>query len=89
MNNTVDYTIFTNIDTLKEERYKLHVGDIFLNQIRCLLCLDEIRSKNRYNMVTCKCGNCHIDGGSHYQHIGAKDLNAVEDISVMYNDVKQ
>ena len=31
-------------------------------KIKCLNCNDIIESKNRHNLVDCKCGNCYIDG---------------------------
>lgn len=64
-----DYLDFVTYDTPVEERRKLNVGDIFINQVRCLKCRWLIRSKNRHDMVTCKCGAVSIDGGSWYTKV--------------------
>ena len=39
-------------------------------KIRCLKCNDIIESKDLHDCVSCKCGACSIDGGSHYTRIG-------------------
>jgi hypothetical protein len=67
---TTDYVDFTHIDMSPEERLKLDVGDIFLNQGKALCCGRIIRSKNRHDFVKCKCGKAFIDGGSWYTRIG-------------------
>ena len=36
---------------------------IIRNAIRCNICGDEIESKHRHDFVTCKCGDCSVDGG--------------------------
>ena len=83
-----DYQEFTTIDTPKEERRKLDVGDIWSNSIKCLKCGDVIRSKNRHNYVSCSCGAVAVDGGSWYTKINgyAEDW---KNISVPYNDVEE
>ena len=66
----VDYVDFTYIDQPADERKKLYVGDIFLNQGKALCCGWIIRSKNQHHMATCKCGKAFIDGGSAYIRVG-------------------
>lgn len=83
----IDYHNFTTIKTSKEERRKLYVGNIYCNQARCLLCNDVIRSKNRHDFVTCKCGNLSVDGGSWYIRRGFKQENSWEELSVYYEDI--
>lgn len=46
-------------------------------KIKCLLCGDIIESKYRHNLVSCKCGNCHIDGGNDYSRFGGKNFNKI------------
>ena len=38
-------------------------------KIRCKKCGDIIQSKNRHDMVWCKCGAVGIDGGKDYVKI--------------------
>lgn len=67
-----DYVDFTYIDQPAEERRKLDVGNIFLNQGKALCCGWIIRSKNRHHMARCKCGKSFIDGGSWYIRTGGE-----------------
>lgn len=67
-----DYVDFTYIDQPAEERKKLDVGNIFLNQGKALCCGWIIRSKNRHHMARCKCGKAFIDGGSWYTRTGGE-----------------
>ncbi len=62
-----DYTDFTYYDMPAEARKKLDVGNIFMNQVECAACHWIIRSKNRHDTPTCKCGKTTVDGGSWYQ----------------------
>ena len=39
---------------------------IIKNSIRCKKCGDIIESKNVHDLVSCKCGNCSVDGGKQY-----------------------
>ncbi len=80
---TTDYIDFCPIDTPLATRRKLNVGDIYINQIRCHSCGWHIRSKNRHDFVTCKCGKVSLDGGSWYQKING-DMSLVSDHSIMY-----
>lgn len=65
-NGLVDYVDFTYIDMPADERRKLDVGNIFINQGKALCCGWIIRSKNRHHAAFCKCGKAFIDGGSWY-----------------------
>ena len=46
-------------------------------RIKCLICGDIIESKQRHNLVNCRCENCYIDGGQDYLHFGGKDFNKI------------
>ena len=39
---------------------------IIKNSISCKKCGDIIESKNVHDLVSCKCGNCSVDGGKQY-----------------------
>lgn len=82
-----DYHDFTDIDTPKEERRKINVGDIYINAIECTHCGDIPRSKNRHDMCYCKCGKVAVDGGSWYGRIACQELTDFIDRSVPYNDI--
>ena len=69
MSRIVDYQKFCPQGTSKAERRRLNVGDVFSNSIRCKSCKQKIRSKNKHDYVTCKCGSCSVDGGSWYVKI--------------------
>jgi hypothetical protein len=80
-----DYQTICNINTSKEDRKKLHIGDIWSNQIKCKLCGDTIRSMNLHHYVVCKCGSVAADGGSWYaKRIGY--LDNIEEQSVLFNN---
>lgn len=64
-----DYLDFCYPTMSREDRLKLDVGNIYENKIQCKNCNWIIRSKNRHNFVTCKCGGVSVDGGSWYQRI--------------------
>ena len=81
-----DYLEFTTINTPSIERQKLDVGDIFINQVRHTKCGWIIRSKNRHDWVTCKCGELSLDGGSWYQAMKG-DITNAENHVVMYNEL--
>lgn len=84
---TTDYQTFTTKDMSIEQRRKLNVGDIWSNAVKCKLCGDVIRSKNRHDYVTCKCGEVSVDGGSWYIKVSAKNLDNAEDLSEPYDHV--
>ena len=87
--NVTDYHDFVTIDTPKEERRRLNVGDIYVNAATCNLCGDCIRSKNRHDFVECKCGNLFVDGGSWYVRHGFKKEKSFTNKTVMFSDVKE
>lgn len=39
---------------------------IIRNAVRCKKCGDIIESKNVHDIIACKCGCCHVDGGKQY-----------------------
>ena len=78
---------FTTKDMSVEERRKLDVGDIWANQAKCKKCGDIIRSKNRHDFVTCKCGAISVDGGSWYAKRVAENLDDIEEMSESYNQI--
>lgn len=61
-----DYHDFTTIKTPVWKRKRLDVGDLWINGATCNLCGEYIRSRNRHDYVTCRCGNLAVDGGSWY-----------------------
>ena len=83
----IDYNDFCDINTTKEERKRLNIGDIYSNGLKCLSCGDYIRSKNKHDMAMCKCGKCTIDGGSWYIKVSTEDNSPYELLTIMFNDV--
>ncbi len=79
----VDYIDFAPYDTRTHERRLLDVGDIYINQVRHTTCGWLIRSKNRHDYQTCKCGKLSIDGGSWYTKL-VGDVENAEYHIVMY-----
>ena len=73
---TTDYHNFSYHAMPIKRRKEFNLGDIFENTIECRKCGWIIRSKNRHDMATCKCGAVSVDGGSWYskQHGKAKDI---------------
>lgn len=56
------------------ERGQLGIGSVWINGAVCLQCKEFVRSKNRHDFRTCKCGKVMVDGGSHYcRRIGEPD----------------
>ena len=74
---TTDYLDFTYYNMPIKERRKLDVGDIYDNKIQCKLCGYLVRSKNRHDLVRCKCEECFVDSGSWYKRCGALNLKNV------------
>lgn len=64
--NVPDYHFICDEWTTKEERRKMNMGDIYANAAKCARCGDYIRSRNRHDFRTCKCGAISVDGGSWY-----------------------
>lgn len=82
-----DYQKIAPKNMLKEDRRKLLVGDIYSNSATCLLCKEKIRSKNRHNFQTCKCGNLSVDGGSWYIRRGFKKEKSHTNNIEFYTDL--
>lgn len=61
---------------------------IIRNSARCKLCGDHIESTHRHDFRSCKCGEIFVDGGKAYLRRGAKDLNSIEDTSIIKDDDK-
>lgn len=81
-----DYTVFTHIDMPAAERKKLDIGNIYMNVAKCTRCGWIIRSKNRHDYQTCKCGAVSVDGGSWYVGL-AGDLDNAEPHTVYYKEL--
>jgi len=75
---TTDYQKFTTKNMPIEERRKLDVGDIWSNTVECPYCHEMIRSRNRHDHVTCKCGKTFVDGGSWYTRSTTEAINKTE-----------
>lgn len=71
-----DYLDFTYFDMSIKDRRKFDVGDIYDNKVECGYCGWIIRSKNRHDMVYCKCGKTSVDGGSWYQKVGGDNFKS-------------
>lgn len=67
-----DYTDFAPYDMPVSERRALDVGDIFMNQVKCLKCGWYVRSKNRHHRDVCRCGAVAVDGGSWYTKLSGE-----------------
>lgn len=86
--NITDYQSFTTKDTPKEQRKKYGIGDIWSNAAKCLKCGEVVRSRNRHDYVTCKCGNLAVDGGSWYTKRMCRDgWDTMQDMIERYDDV--
>lgn len=66
-------------------RRKYYIGDVFLNQAKCLLCGDVITSQNRHDFVSCSCGKLSVDGGSWYSKRLFSKMEEWEEMSVYYD----
>jgi hypothetical protein len=85
-----DYHDFVDKHTPKKERRRLNTGDIYINAATCKICGEHIRSKNRHDYVTCKCGNLSVDGGSWYAKRGfRKSIDSFINDIVYFSDVKE
>lgn len=65
-------------------RRKYNIGDIFLNQVKCLSCGDVITSQNQHDFVWCSCKNVAVDGGSWINRRLFNAANMVEEMTVPY-----
>lgn len=82
--SAIDYHNWTHRGTPKETRKKLNIGDIYLNAAECNECGHFIRSRNRYDYVSCKCGQSFVDGGSFYQRSNTNCKSIIE----YYDDIE-
>lgn len=85
---TLDYHDFSHRGTPKATRDRLGIGDIYVNGATCGECSWFVRSRNRHDMVTCKCGNVSVDGGSIYTRRSFKTGNYTNVIEY-YKDVEE
>jgi len=85
---TVDYHDFTTKDMSAEEREKIYVGDIWINEMTCKKCKETIRSMNLHDFKRCKCGAIFVDGGSHYQRSGGDPKDYESNIEY-YDDIRE
>ena len=70
----IDVLNYVTKTSTKEQREKFNIGNIYINAAVCKKCNSYIRSKNRHDYVTCKCGNVSVDGGSWYaKRVGYPD----------------
>lgn len=81
-----DYHDFCYRGTPKDKRKLLNIGNIYVNAAICNVCGWFIRSRNRHDYVTCKCGNVSVDGGSWYAKRTFKDKGYTEVIEY-FDDV--
>ena len=59
---------------------------IYSNKAQCRLCGDIIESKYVHDFVQCKCGEIHVDGGTHYLKRGAMNFDNFIDLCVLSED---
>lgn len=83
----IDYHNFSHRGTPQELRDKLGIGNIYCNAVECKECGYYIRSRNRHDTVTCKCGSVSIDGGSWYTKLSGDFNNVISRIE-LYDDVE-
>lgn len=83
---TTDYHDMVNIDTPKEERQRMNIGDIWINAARCRSCGETVRSKNRHDCRQCSCGSLSVDGGSWYVRRNIQPKSSYVDEIVMFSD---
>lgn len=71
----------------KATRRKFNTGDVLENAAECLKCGEYIRSNNRHDYKSCKCGAVCVDGGSWYCKRSGKPEDC-KNIIVMYEDAE-
>lgn len=54
---------------------------IKVNRIRCTHCNDIIISKHEYDLKSCSCGKCQVDGGTLYLKRTADSREDYEELS--------
>lgn len=67
-------------------RRKHNIGNIFLNQAKCLVCGDMIVSKHRHDFVWCSCKRLAVDGGSWMSRRLFNDASMIEEMTVPYDE---
>ncbi len=70
--------------TSEAVRRKHNIGDIFLNQAKCLLCGDVITSNHRHDFVRCSCKSVAVDGGSWMNRRLFNSADMIEEMAVPY-----
>lgn len=65
-------------------RREYNIGNIFLNQAKCLLCGDVITSNHRHDFVWCSCKSLAVDGGSWYTKRLFNKMDEWVDMSISY-----
>jgi hypothetical protein len=55
--------------------------DLTRNAAQCLLCEQVVESKHIHDLVTCKCGNISVDGGTAYARRLYKDFKTIKDLT--------
>ena len=81
-----DYHDFTYPSMPRSELDKLHVGHLYINGAVCLSCNSFIRSRNKHDYVTCRCGEISVDGGSHYHKVSFKNKDTFKSITVAFKE---
>lgn len=79
-----DYHDFLGIDSTKEKCDYFNTGTIYANAAECKKCGWYIRSRNKHDMVSCRCGAISVDGGSHYLKRSGNYEDVIER-SVLFN----
>lgn len=83
-----DYHDMVHPGTPKEVLIKLFIGAMYINGAICKLCNSFIRSRNKHDMVTCRCGAISVDGGSHYAKRSGQ-LDQIEEVIVPFDCYKE
>lgn len=67
-------------------RREHNIGDIFLNQAKCLVCGDVIASNHRHDFVWCSCKGLAVDGGSWMSRRYIPSNSDYEEMTVPYEE---
>lgn len=84
MNEQRTYQSLCPQGTPEAVRRKYNIGDVFLNQARCLKCGDVITSSHRHDFVWCNCKSLAVDGGSAYTKRLFNKMDEWEEMSISY-----
>lgn len=84
-----DYHNFSGPHTPASKRVQLNIGDIYCNAVECPECGYYIRSRNRHDMVTCKCEGLSIDGGSWYTKLSGRNASSAISRIILFDDAKK